>query len=100
MIYASVYLLVFIQNLLVHLAEKILLMQPLTFREDYRVAVKATEDLLLDQRRRGCRILGKPRSQSLCDTRAELRSIGDNLGTTQLQFSGCRERQECWRLVD
>ncbi|OYU19808.1 MAG: hypothetical protein CFE34_03210 [Rhodobacteraceae bacterium PARR1] len=32
---ASVYLLVFIQNLLMHLAEKILLMQPLTFRADY-----------------------------------------------------------------
>ena len=30
------YLLVFIQNLLVHLAEKILLMQPLTFGGDYR----------------------------------------------------------------
>jgi hypothetical protein len=30
-----VYLLVFIQNLLVHLAEKILLMQPLTFGGDY-----------------------------------------------------------------
>ena len=36
MICASVYLLVFIQNLLVHLAEKILLMQPLTFGGDYR----------------------------------------------------------------
>ncbi len=33
---SSVYLLVFIQNLLMHLAEKILLIQPLTFREDYR----------------------------------------------------------------
>ena len=31
MICASVYLLVFIQNILVHLAEKILLPQPLTF---------------------------------------------------------------------
>jgi len=31
MICASVYLLVFIRNLLVYLAEKILLMQPLTF---------------------------------------------------------------------
>ncbi|MHC0055786.1 hypothetical protein [Actibacterium sp. D379-3] len=30
------YLLVFIRNLLVHLAEKILLMQPLTFGGDYR----------------------------------------------------------------
>ena len=30
------YLLVFIQNLLVHLAEKILLIQPLTFGGDYR----------------------------------------------------------------
>ncbi|MFZ0323233.1 MAG: hypothetical protein WAN48_03770, partial [Actinomycetes bacterium] len=29
------YLLVFIQNLLVHLGEKILLMQPLTFGGDY-----------------------------------------------------------------
>ena len=36
MICASVYLLVFIRNLLVHLAEKILLMQPLTFGRDYR----------------------------------------------------------------
>ena len=36
MICASVYLLVFIQNLLVHLAEKILLMQPPTFGGDYR----------------------------------------------------------------
>ncbi|MFN3825930.1 MAG: hypothetical protein ACK4RN_18345, partial [Pseudorhodobacter sp.] len=35
MICASVYLLVFIQNLLVHPAEKILLMQPLTFGGDY-----------------------------------------------------------------
>jgi hypothetical protein len=33
-----VYLLVLIRNLLVHLAEKILLMQPLTFGGDYRVA--------------------------------------------------------------
>tara|TARA_R110002124_G_scaffold211577_1_gene377826 strand:+ start:439 stop:729 length:291 start_codon:yes stop_codon:yes gene_type:complete len=36
MICASVYLLVFIQNLLMHLAEKILLIQPLTFGGDYR----------------------------------------------------------------
>lgn len=35
MICASVYLLVFIRNLLVHLAEKILLSQPLTFGGDY-----------------------------------------------------------------
>ena len=35
MICASVYLLVFIQNLLMHLAEKILLMQPLSFGGDY-----------------------------------------------------------------
>lgn len=35
MICASVYLLVFIQNLLVHLAEKILLLQPLKFGGDY-----------------------------------------------------------------
>ncbi|MFN3400680.1 MAG: hypothetical protein ACK4Z4_10115, partial [Ferrovibrio sp.] len=35
---ASVYLLVFIQNLLVHLGEKILLMQPLTFGGDYQTA--------------------------------------------------------------
>jgi hypothetical protein len=33
-----VYLLVFIRNLLVHLAEKILLMQPLTFGGDYQMA--------------------------------------------------------------
>ncbi|SDG30984.1 hypothetical protein SAMN04244550_03754, partial [Rhodobacter capsulatus] len=31
----SVYLLVFIRNLLVHLAEKILLLKPLTFGGDY-----------------------------------------------------------------
>jgi hypothetical protein len=37
MICASVYLLVFIRNLLVHLAEKILLFQPLTFGGDYRL---------------------------------------------------------------
>ena len=36
MICDSVYLLVFIRNLLVHLAEKILLLQPLTFGGDYR----------------------------------------------------------------
>jgi len=35
MICASVYLLVFIRNLLVHLAEKILLLQPLKFGGDY-----------------------------------------------------------------
>ncbi len=35
LICASVYLLVFIRNLLVHLAEKILLMQPLTSLGDY-----------------------------------------------------------------
>ena len=35
---SSVYLLVFIQNLLVHLAKKILLMQPLTFGGDYHFA--------------------------------------------------------------
>jgi hypothetical protein len=34
-----VYLLVFIQNLLMHLAEKILLMQPLTFGGDYQLTV-------------------------------------------------------------
>ena len=38
MICASVYLLVFIQNLLVHLGEKILLMQPLTFGGDYQIS--------------------------------------------------------------
>jgi hypothetical protein len=42
MICASVYLLVFIRNLLVHLAEKILLIQPLNFGGDYLVI-----DLLL-----------------------------------------------------
>ncbi len=36
MIYASIYLLVFIGILLVHLAEKILLLQPLNFGGDYR----------------------------------------------------------------
>jgi|GEM_PF-2170492 hypothetical protein len=35
MICASVYLLVFIRNLFMHLAEKILLMHPLDFGEDY-----------------------------------------------------------------
>jgi hypothetical protein len=35
MICASLYLLVFIQILLMHLAEKILLLQPLTFGGDY-----------------------------------------------------------------
>ena len=62
--------------------------------------IEAAKDLLLDGWRRRCRILGKPRSQSLCDTRPELRRIGDDIGTTQLQVSGCRERQERWRLVD
>jgi len=38
-----VYLLVFIRNLLVHLAEKILLMQPLTFGGDYRWAPDARQ---------------------------------------------------------
>ena len=38
---ASVYLLVFIRNLLVHLAEKILLMQPLTFGGNYRRSSQA-----------------------------------------------------------
>jgi len=38
MICASVYLLVFMRNLLMHLSEKILLMQPLTFGGDYRVS--------------------------------------------------------------
>jgi len=37
MICASVYLLVFIRNLLMHLVEKILLMQPLTFGGDYHL---------------------------------------------------------------
>jgi hypothetical protein len=40
MICASVYLLVFIKNLLVHLAKKVLLMQPLTFGGDYQVALQ------------------------------------------------------------
>ena len=35
------YLLVFIQNLLVNLAEKILLPKPLTFRGDYRTHVRS-----------------------------------------------------------
>jgi len=38
MICASVDLLVFIENLLAHLAEKILLMQPVAFRGDYRIS--------------------------------------------------------------
>jgi len=37
LICASVYLLVFMRNLLMHLAEKILLMQPLTFGGDYPI---------------------------------------------------------------
>jgi hypothetical protein len=40
MICASVYLLVFIRILLVHLAEKILLPQPLTFGEDYLTSIR------------------------------------------------------------
>ena len=43
MICASVYLLVFIQNLLVHTTEKILLMQPLTFRGDYQTIQNGVE---------------------------------------------------------
>lgn len=43
MICASVYLLVFIRNLLVHLAEKILLIQPLTFGGDYHSDVDEPE---------------------------------------------------------
>ena len=39
---SSVYLLVFIQNLLVHLAKKILLMQPLTFGGDYPLLITST----------------------------------------------------------
>ena len=38
------YLLVFIQNLLVHLAEKILRLQPLTFRGDYRTIWRRWSD--------------------------------------------------------
>ena len=45
MICASVYLLVFIRNLLVHLAEKILLLQPLTFGGDYRITYQFPEDI-------------------------------------------------------
>jgi hypothetical protein len=46
MICASVYLLVFIQNLLVHLAEKILLLQPLTFGGDYPPTVDLAETVM------------------------------------------------------
>jgi len=55
MICASVYLIVFIRNLLVHLAEKFLLVQPLTFgggdyqRLDVRQAIAASPDDLLSQ---------------------------------------------------
>lgn len=40
MICASVYLLVFIRILLGHLAEKILLPQPLTFGADYLTSIR------------------------------------------------------------
>src|SRR6056297_783916 len=43
MICASVYLLVFIRNLLVHLAEKILLLQPLNFGGNYRMTEELKE---------------------------------------------------------
>ena len=47
MICASVYLLVFMRNLLMHLAEKILLMQPTKFGGDYRVNhLKLTDSLI------------------------------------------------------
>ncbi len=48
MICASVYLLVFIQNLLVHLAEKILLLQPLKFGGDYQTFYETVETLQAD----------------------------------------------------
>jgi transposase len=38
-IWSSLYLVIFIQNLLVHLPEKIPLMQPLTFGGDYPVSI-------------------------------------------------------------
>jgi hypothetical protein len=44
-----VYLLVFIRNLLVHLAEKILLLQPLNFRGDYRRRIPWTDVSRLDE---------------------------------------------------
>ena len=50
MICASVYLLVFIQNLLVHLAEKILLMQPLTVGGDYPIEQNLDGPTELDRR--------------------------------------------------
>lgn len=40
---ASMHLLVFIHNLLVHLAEKTLLMQPLTSGEDYPIKETGVE---------------------------------------------------------
>lgn len=40
MICASVYMLVFIRIFLIHLAEKILLPQPLTFVEDYLTSIR------------------------------------------------------------
>ena len=45
MICDSVYLLVFIRNLLVHLAEKILLLQPLTFGGDYHLVLTGLDRL-------------------------------------------------------
>ncbi|MGR3547603.1 MAG: hypothetical protein ACU0CB_04175, partial [Roseovarius sp.] len=46
MICASVYLLVFIRNLLVHLAEKILLLQPLKCGGDYPVTGHSGVEML------------------------------------------------------
>ena len=57
MIYASVYLLVFIKNFLVHLAKKVLLMQPLTFGGDYDITARRIISGLVLKERNGLHLV-------------------------------------------
>ena len=57
MIYASVYLLVFIKNFLVHLAKKVLLMQPLTIGGDYHITARRIISGLVLKGRNGLRLV-------------------------------------------
>jgi len=57
MIFASVYLLVFIQNLFVHLAEKILLLKTTNFRGYYRGISVCDKALAACQQKGGERVL-------------------------------------------
>ena len=93
MICASVYLLVFIQNLLGRLAEKILLIQPLTFGGDYQMNQASVDDSTKSMGPEPLAFIG-----ALGDVLADLPAGGS--GTTKCLWSQglrrARLRSQAW----